>query len=138
MENQISRRNFLKTTCLGAGVVLAYSITGSTLMASSAEKVSFSVDKAKGGCDKCEKAIADILKDKTKKMELEKIFAGKGKVTFYVRHQRRRKLPSGVNIAVGHCAKNLKRQTSCFIDGCKKEIKSDALFNDIIKKFKSK
>jgi hypothetical protein len=138
MENRISRRHFLEKTCIGAGILLTYTISGNSLFADSTSNVSFSVDKGRGGCNKCEKAISDILNDKTKKMELEKIFAGKGKVTFYVRHQKRRKLPSGINIAVGHCTRDIKRQTSCFIDKCGKTITSESLLSTLKKQFKAK
>jgi hypothetical protein len=137
MINSVSRRNFLKTTFVSVGAVFAYSIAGTRLLANSVKQVLFSTNKGRGGCDKCEKAIAKMLNDKAKKQELEKLFAGKGMVTFYVRNQKRRKLSSGVNIAVGHCARKITRESSCFIDGCKKEINSTLIFNEIKKHLKA-
>ena len=136
MSKNISRRNFIRTAVIGTGVALTYSMTGGTLFAKSSKKrIYFYTKKAKGGCSKCEKEIAAMLKDKTKLKKLESLFPAKTKVYFYVRKQKKRKFPKGINIAVGSCARALKDDADLFIPGCGKAINKDAIFKAIVAKF---
>ena len=134
-NNQISRRSFLRSAAMGTGAVLIYSIAGNTLFAKSADNVSFSTDKAKGGCSKCEDEIAAMLKDKAKVAKLESLFPPKSKICFYVRRHKKRKFPEGIHIAVGNCAHALKEDADLFIPGCGKTITSDSIFSSIVKRF---
>lgn len=136
MSKNISRRNFIRTAMIGTGVALTYSMTGNTLFAKSSRKrIYFYTKKARGGCSQCEKVIATMLKDKAKLEKLESLFPEKTKVYFYVRQQKKRKFPKGVNIAVGNCAKALKSDADLFIPGCGKAINKDAIFKAIVTKF---
>ena len=134
-NNQISRRRFLRSAAIGTGAVLVYSITGGTLFAKSANSVSFSTNKAKGGCSKCEKEIAAMLKDKKKRAKLESLFPAKSNIYFYVRQQKKHKFPKGTHIAVGNCTRALKEDADLFIPECGKTINSDLIFNRIVEKF---
>ncbi len=135
MRKDISRRSFMRKVIIGLGVVLTLSIVVSPLFAKSSKKVDFDIDKGKGGCSTCENEIKKMLKDKKMLAKLEAMFPEKTKVFFYVRNQKKHKLPEGINIAVGSCAKALKNDADLYISGCRKSINKDSIFKAMVKKF---
>ena len=142
MNNKLCRRTFLKTSLLSAGTILAYSLPINALFAKAKAKVKkklkFSINKSKGGCNRCENAINGILKNKLKKDKLEEMFANTENVTFFVRRQKRRKLPKGIKISVGSCARSLRSKSDLYIKGCTKEITTKFVYDKINEKFGDK
>jgi len=142
MNNKLCRRTFLKASLLSAGTILAYSLSIQNLFAKAKAKVKktlkFSINKSKGGCNRCENAINGILNNKLKKDKLEKMFANRENVTFFVRRQKRRKLPKCVKISVGNCARSLRSKSDLYIKGCTKEITTKYVFQEIENHFGDK
>lgn len=133
-RSQISRRSFLRSTIIGSGAVLVYTVTGNTLSAASSGSI-YTTKKAKGGCSKCETEIARMLKDKSRQQKLESLFPANSKVYFYVRRHSVQEFPEGIHIAVGNCARSLKNSADLFISGCGKQITSNSIFSAMVKKF---
>lgn len=143
MDKNFGRRTFLKISLISAGTILAYSLPINALFAKAKAKVKkiikFTINnKAKGGCNRCEDAINGILNNKFKKDKLEKMFANRESVTFFVRRQKRRKLPKGVKISVGTCARSLRSKSDLYIKGCTKEITTKYVFQEIENHFGDK
>ena len=59
------------------------------------------------------------------------MFANREGVTFFVRRQKRRKLPKGIKISVGNCARSLRSKSDLYIKGCTKEITTKYIFQEI-------
>ena len=137
-KSRISRRSFLRSTMIGSGAVIAYTVAGNTLSAaSSSTKINYTTKKAKGGCYKCETEISRMLKDRTMQKKLNSLFPENSKVYFYVRRHSKQVFPKGTHIAVGNCARALKDSADLFIPGCGRLITSDSIFRAIVKKFKN-
>jgi hypothetical protein len=138
MNTDLSRRKFIKAGILGAGTVLTWTIFTDDVLAGGGSRVRFSTKKAKGGCTRCEKAIAEMLKDKDKRAEIENLFPAKSKVVFYVRRQKYRTRVAENAIAVGHCARALRSKADVFVNGCTKQINSNFVYKTIIAKLGKK
>ncbi len=140
MKKNISRRTFIKTGMLGAGICLAGPLCSKLCaVPKSTKNVYFrSVKKGRSGCSKCEKAISAMLKDKDMKKQLEELFPDKAKVYFYVRKHKSSIKVKENSIAVGSCAgKTLKDKAKVCVKGCEKQIKPQYVFDSIIEQLQT-
>ena len=131
MQRKIRRRDFIKfcaagscwTLILGGGNLLGGDATG-------AGRVAFRTRIGTGGCSQCETAIKLMLMGE-RSDELEKLFAGREEVVFYVRRHADDTKPDINSIAVGDCTASLASHSIMHIKGCRDKIKPTYIFKKI-------
>ncbi len=137
MKELISRRDFVRTTTLGSGILLAWSIMpGTALAANTNGKVRFTVKKGTRGCSQCGRMVKKMLADREKLAKLETLFPANSTVVFYVRRPRSRTKVAENAIAVGGCTRSAKSKSDVYVKGCRRQIKPDLIYNTIIKTLK--
>ena len=136
MKEPISRRDFIKTTTIGSGLLLAWTIIPGTALAAHSRKVRFTVKKGTRGCSQCGRMVKKMLADRAKRAKLEALFPANSTVVFYVRRPRSRTKIAENAIAVGGCTRSAKSKSDVYVKGCRRQIKPDHIYNTIIKNLK--
>jgi hypothetical protein len=137
MQNNISRRDFMKKGTIAAGFCMIGTLSNRILSAEKGnKKVTFKPIKEGGkGCHRCLNSVKAILKNPEMRQKLEKLLPENSEVYFYVKvHTSNTKIPNqAVGICVGECTKSLKNKAKVFVKGCTKEIDTEYVFNSIVK-----
>jgi len=140
MKTDCTRRQFIKTAAIGTGLVLIGTLSTKALAGDKTKKnVTFEpVKEGKKGCQRCPKAISDMLKNPKMKEKLIELMPDNSTIYFYARrHPSSTKIPDN-SIAVGGCTKPLQNQAMLFVPGCTRQISTQYVFDTIVKQLEKK